>query len=133
MLGGGNPVRLRGQHSLSLVLVQRYVIVTAASSTPGWTVETAAYEYALLQADGRELLAYHWHPTGRSPIVWPHAHLSAPVSPIDLTKGHAPTGPVGLPAVLRWAISDLGVRPLRPDWPAVLADAERALADDPPS
>jgi hypothetical protein len=30
--------------------------------------------------------------------------------------------------VLRCAVADLGVRALRQDWRAVLADAERALA-----
>jgi hypothetical protein len=78
--------------------------------------------------DERECIAYHWHARGASPIVWPHLHVSAPAGPLDLSRAHLPTGPVALSAVLRCAVGDLGVRPLRRDWAAVLVDAERALA-----
>jgi hypothetical protein len=91
-------------------------------------VAPAGYIYQFLYAaNERELLAYHWHARGASPIIWPHLHVSAPLTPLDLTRGHLPTGPVSLPAVLRYAVADLGVRPLRQDWAATLAAAERSL------
>ena len=37
-----------------------------------------------------------------------------------LSVAHVPTGPVMLEAVLRLAIQELGVRPARTDWLAVL-------------
>ncbi len=92
-----------------------------------WRPNPAGYWCELLHSGERELLAYHWHPTGASTITWPHIHVSGPTAPVDLTRGHLPTGVVVLPAVLRYAIADLGVEPLRPDWEAVLAGAERAL------
>jgi hypothetical protein len=106
----------------------RYDLAVIEQPSGAWSAAIAGYWYELSYADERELLAYHWHPGGVSPITWPHLHVSAPVAPIDLTRGHLPTGPVSLPAVLRCAIGDLGVRPSRRDWAAVRADAERALA-----
>ena len=94
-----------------------------------WLAAIAGYVYQFSYENGRECIASHWHPRGASPIGWPHLHVSGPTAPIDLTRGHLPTGPVALPAVLRYAIDDLAVRPLRQDWPAVLKIAERALAE----
>ena len=124
-LAHGGRVPLAGAHRLLFRL--RYDLEVIQEPTGGWSAALVGYWYEISHADERELLAYHWHPRGVSPIVWPHLHTSAPIAPIDLTRAHLPTGPVLLPAVLRCALGDLGVRPLRPDWPAVLADAERAL------
>jgi hypothetical protein len=125
-LANGAQVPLAGAHRLLFRL--RYDVEVIQDSPGAWSAVIAGYWYVLSYADERELLVYHWHPRGVSPIVWPHVHLSAPVAPIDLTRAHLPTGPVALPAVLRCAVGDLGVRPLRRDWATVLADAERALA-----
>jgi hypothetical protein len=113
-----------------LLYLSHTVTLTEGTDDPGgWRVVTAGYVYQFLYADNdRECLAYHWHARGASPIVWPHIHVPGPVAPVDLTKAHLPTGVVSLPAVLRCAIGDLGVRPLRRDCATVLADAERALA-----
>ena len=110
-----------------LLLSVRYDLEVVQEPHGRWAAAIAGYWYAILHADERELLAYHWHPRGVSAIVWPHLHVSAPVAPLDLSRAHLPTGPVSLPAVLRCAIADLGVRPLRQGWAAVLADAESAV------
>jgi hypothetical protein len=82
----------------------------------------AGYFYALHDRDEREIVAYHWHPEGRSPIVTPHLHLGpgAAVGRLELTRGHLPTGRIGVSTLLQFAIRDLGVRPLRDDWVAIL-------------
>lgn len=87
-----------------------------------WLAACVDYLYAIHNADEREILAYHWHPDGRSPLVAPHLHLGpgAALGRVELTRAHLPTGAVGLPAVLQFAIRDLGVRPLRDDWTAIL-------------
>jgi hypothetical protein len=40
-----------------------------------------------------------------------------------LHRAHIPTGIISLPAVIRLAISEFGVTPLRDDWQVRLADA----------
>ena len=122
-LAAGGQVPLAGKHRLLLRL--RYDLDVVQQPAGTWSAIVAGYRCELSDADERELLAYHWHPQGVSPIIWPHLHVSASVAPIDLTRAHLPTGPVAL----RCAAADLGVRPLRQDWAAVLANAERALAD----
>jgi hypothetical protein len=126
-LAGGARTPLRGTHPLLLYLTYTLDPRPAPEQAGLWTAITAGYWFEFLHADERELLAYHWHPTGASPIIWPHVHVSGPTAPIDMTRGHLPTGPVALPWVLRYAIADLGVRPLRADWQDVLREAEQAL------
>lgn len=76
----------------------------------------------------RVLLAYHWHPQGRSPITTPHLHLGSGSGAIDLLTGaHLPTGTVTLVDIVRMAVGELGVRPLRGDWAAILDRAELVL------
>ena len=67
------------------------------------------------------ILAYHWHPVGVSPVTAPHLHLGGQLMDVDVGKAHLPTGVVSLQAVLRLAIADLGVAPLRDEWREVLA------------
>ena len=46
----------------------------------------------------------------------------------DLSKAHLLAGPITLVALIRMAITELGVEPLRPDWRPILDRAERDLA-----
>jgi len=43
-------------------------------------------------------------------------------------KNHVPMGQVPFPSVVRFAIVELGARPLRSDWEAVLAEGEHQFA-----
>lgn len=95
--------------------------------TPGpsrWRgIRTVGYRYALLDANGRELISYHWHPAGRSNATYPHLHLGEG----PLAHAHIPTGFVTLPDVVRLAIGGLSVRPRRSDWDNVLTQTLGAL------
>ena len=120
----GEPARLRGNQPLSLLVLHYYRVESDQGPSRNWRATTAGYAYSLRDGDGTEFLAYHWHPTGNSPITYPHLHIGTATTPLDLSRAHLPTGPVTLAAVVRLAIADLGVAPLRPDWRAVLATAE---------
>lgn len=85
------------------------------------------YEYGLHEAE-RDVVTYHWHPVGLSPVRYPHLHIGGRTSPTDLSKVHLVTGRVGLVEVVRMAITELGVEPLRRDWEDVLDRAERDLS-----
>ena len=79
--------------------------------------------------DERELLAYHWHPGGRSPITTLHLHISsrmptvqiAPDDNIAMGDMHLPTGLVSLSEVVRLLITESHVIPRRNDWGLILA------------
>ena len=76
----------------------------------------------IYDAEQREVLLYHWHPRGNSPVATPHLHLEqgAQVGRTEIRDAHLPTGDVSMEAILRVLIEEMGVRPLRPDWDAVL-------------
>lgn len=114
-----------------------------------YRVETAAYYYSLRDvadpgAVAREILAYHWHPDVRlgdgTLISYPHLHVNrgavrldiadglriTPTSNLlrpDLAQAHLPTRRIALEDVIRLAIEQFGVEPLRPDWDATLLAA----------
>lgn len=85
-------------------------------------MRATAYLFAIGDDSGRELIAYHWHPQGPSRVTGPHLHVHADIQlgSAWLPKAHLPTGTVALQDVLRLAIEELGVEPLRDDWQAVL-------------
>jgi len=120
-LGDGSPAPLAGNTPLGLSVIQQYRVIQGTSARAPWTVVTVSYYYALEDANSRELFAFHWHPAGPSTITFPHLHLGAGVAREQFTTFHIPTGRITLDKVLRFAITELGVRPLRQDWSAILA------------
>lgn len=126
LLNNGDPVPLAGESELSLYITQRFRIVEASGDRGPWKVATAAYVYSLRSKEGREVVAYHWHPDIGVPF--PHMHIRSDirVGPRDLHKYHLPTGRVALEEVLRQAITELGVDAIRDDWREVLDDTQAA-------
>lgn len=114
MLNNGIPVRLRGESQIHFDLVLRYRVIEEIGTSAPWQVVTIGYYYTLLDADQREILAFHWHPSSRSPITEPHLHLGpgARVGYDRLHRAHIPTGHITIQDVLLLAINDLGVEPL---------------------
>jgi len=92
-----------------------------------WTAAVVGYDYRIWHDGGADILVYHWHPTGRSPIAFSHLHVGGHAGLVDLSKAHLPTGLVSLVAVIRMTITEFGVEPLRDDWRAVLDRAETEL------
>jgi hypothetical protein len=121
-LRAGEPVRLRGVARISLSVRMRYRIVEAPGPGGPWNVNIVAYQHALWDRDGREIVAYHWHPDGESDVITPHVHLGAgaAVGHAGLRDAHLPSGLVTLDDVLRLALVNLGAEPLRRDWREVL-------------
>jgi len=104
---------------VALSVAQQFTVIEGPS---GWHAQVSAYFYVLADPGGQELLAFHWHPVGASPIRTPHLHVGAEVRVGDrwLRKVHIPTGPIAVQDVLALAIEELGVEPLRDDWTLVL-------------
>ncbi|MBI4214029.1 MAG: hypothetical protein HY534_06950 [Chloroflexi bacterium] len=127
-LARGQNVRLQGAARLFFRAALHFGHAQASGVLGPWKVSTAGYYYTLLTNE-EELLAFHWHPTARGEINWPHLHLgpSAQVGHASLQRAHVPTGRVALEDILRLAIDELGVQPLRDDWQQVLAQAQEGF------
>jgi hypothetical protein len=127
-LNEGEPVLLRvvspAPSRLFLTVTMHYRIMPAEGQRGPWKVSTAAYFYALEDGDGREIVAYHWHPEGNSPVVTPHLHLGAGAQvgrpEFDDRDMHLPTDRVSIEQVIRLAIEGFKVRPRRQDWRDIL-------------
>lgn len=83
-----------------------YLMVEHYFAVAGAYVETVGYRYTFENAEGREIVSYHWHPT--SPVVDPHLHLgpAAQVGRPNLARAHIPTGSVGWAEIL-WLVREL--------------------------
>lgn len=126
----GDPVRLKGKARITLTVLQQYRLIEDVESGRGpWRVATAAYYYTLGIESGPEILGYHWHPF--SGVSLPHLHLSAGsgVSRDELQKAHLPTGRIALEQVVRLAIAEFGVEPLRSDWDEVLTEEQQRFEE----
>jgi len=118
-LNKGVPSRLRSNPPFFLSVSIQYKVTEAEGDRGPWKVSTAAYFYEIQEKERCELLSYHWHPNvGRS---YPHLHIGAGSGVTQiLAKVHVPTRRISLEEVLRFAIVELKVRPLRRDWESVL-------------
>jgi hypothetical protein len=105
---------------------------------PTFRASVTMYMYGVLDLTGRELFAYHWHPTGVSAVRAPHFHASSTpsvalpgrpgypdTSELALNRVHFPTHSMGLDGLVRFLITKLGVGPRGSDWESVLDRIER--------
>ncbi len=90
---------------------------------------TTGYFYHFRERNGPEVILFHRHPFPGQ-VHFPHLHMAGGAGSIAIdARRHIPTGPLSLHAVVRFAIAELGVRPLRRDWESIVAEgADR----DPP-
>lgn len=130
----GLPVPLRtANRSIRLSFLVRidYRVIEQRSTARSYEARIDGYHYEVLDRLGREILAYHWHPAGVSPVTEPHLHLSGRLRPLDvdprdepipLGEMHLPTGFVMLAQMVRLLITEFGVEPRREDWETVLRE-----------
>ena len=128
VLNRNEPAPLRAESDLALAVIHRFrVINESARTSRPYRVISAAYYYALTEGDGREILAYHWHPEERGAIPEPHLHIESGAGTLraEFDRAHLPTGRVALEDFLRLLIRDFAVRPLRSDWEAILNQTQQ--------
>jgi len=133
-LGSGDPIRLQSGGAIHLAARLRFVLASAADDPRQWRATIVAYQYTLLDADQREILAFHHHPDGQSHVTTPHLHLGDGAGQLraDLAAAHVPTGPITLTAVVRLAIEGFTASPLRRDWDRTLHRCEAILSGQEP-
>lgn len=131
-------VPLKGPFSLRVVAGQvvRFLEERLERGRPRYRVLTVAYTYGFAFSDDRgdhELLTFHWNRDRVSPVLFPSGHLHigrgllanpTPIRPGAFHSAHIPTGYLDFPAIVRFAIVELGVAPLTPAWGSILAEAE---------
>ena len=123
------PVRLR------IKLMSLLVSEPNRHRSERWSLRPVRYDYKLDGEDGRELLAYHLHPSGFSHERRPHLHLGAGMdfAANEWQKAHLLTGPLSPVAILEPCLAVLGVPARRPDWPDAFARLAAAFADSAPT
>jgi hypothetical protein len=129
-LNNGHPSPLSGDSRIAIRASQYIRVLESADPVAPWSVSAVSYLYSLDEAEGQEILGYHWHPNQDTPITFPHLHLraGARVGRAEFDKAHLPTGYIAIEDVLRLAIRDFGVRPRRRNWAALLDRTQRAAA-----
>lgn len=104
-------------HGLSFSLLHAYLLRPANGRRANDVVHSVGYSYQIHRFDGEEVVAFHWHPGRTKQVQFPHLHLESRSDRPAISRGHhIPSGRVSIEAVVRFAIEELGVRPLRPDW-----------------
>ncbi len=124
----GGPVQLAGPADRCLGAQQRFCVVEAPAPSGPWRAIITDSYFSLDAGDGREVVAYHWHPGPRQ-FTFPHLHLrsGAQVRGTEFEQVHLPTAQIAIAALLRFAITELGVQPRRSDWQDVLRHAREAF------
>lgn len=109
---------------LYLSVLMNYTIVEASGARGPYKVKSTAYFYSLEEDGGKEIITYQWHPNVG--CRFPHLHLgsSSKLGAKTLNKLHLPTGRIALEQVLRLAVDELGVEPLKEDWSEILSNAQ---------
>ncbi len=97
-------------------------------------VTTKYYLYSIADAEGKDLIGFHFHPDlTEDPILYPHIHAYAKDDKrflsLDLQRKHIPSGRVALEDVIRWLISELKVKPKRDDWDEILTKAKERFIE----
>jgi hypothetical protein len=133
----GRAVTLRandGQRVFGCNLTLTYDI--AGDRPSGYDVRIAGYAYDVLDTEGREIIAYHWHPSGVSHVRRPHLHLSSKLQPIDIGRQQEPlrlanlhlyTGAMTPADFVELLIQELDVRPRTSGWERVLEEHRATL------
>lgn len=112
------PVPLNGRPDLYLSFTQQYKIIKGPENGP-YRIKTLHYSYAVETQDAQEIVGYHWHPQGVSPVKFPHLHLgpAALIGRQELSrKAHFPTGRIAFEDVVEFLIATFGVEPDRLLW-----------------
>ena len=138
-LNSGDPVRLRGESVLFFTSQQRFEIIRTDVVGAPYRLHTLQYTYEFAidvtpdHPGGTEVLSFHWTPESLNPGEkrFGHVHIKSPmlaavtpIAPGRFSTVHIPTDRLCLEQVIRFAIEDLGVVPLRRDWEMILSDGE---------
>lgn len=138
-----NSVRLKSRNGIYFVAGQTVEIYEwkKDQAQQRYRVKTLAYTYGFTRRiagdeEETELLSFHWvrEQSTQKPYPLGHLHIGpgllaspTPIRPGDFHNAHIPTERVSIESVVRFAIVELNVEPLREDWESVLKATENAF------
>jgi hypothetical protein len=125
-----NPARLN-RSPYGLFLIQKIKVIPDDKQEGCWRVKTLAYEYNIERWDDhQEIVCFHWE-GAESANPNPHIHIgfaatdeSLPIGP----KHHIPSGRVAIEDVVRFAIEEVGVQPVKGTWHSIVESAKGLFA-----
>lgn len=128
-LGQAVPLRLTTGGRIRFEISMDVVGEVGSPDAPPIGVRVSGYFFHVTEYQHREILAYHWHPDGVSPVTTPHLHLSSRLPDIAVSEGveislsavHLPTGEVSAQDIVRLLITEFGVEPRRSDWRTIVS------------
>lgn len=132
VLNCGDPIDLECEHALRLGVTIWYRVVEAEPPLGPFKTRTAAWYYDFEDSAGDRLLSYHWHPSTQGADKAPHLHVGESLARgpgIALRGVDLPTGRVALEQMVRLAIEEFDVEPIRHDWAEVLTQSESAFQE----
>jgi hypothetical protein len=125
-----DPAPLNGRSDLYLSFTEQYKVIKDPENGP-FRVTTHYYSYAVETQDAQEIVGYHWHPDGVSPVGFPHLHLG-PAALIGLEelgrKAHLPTGRIAFEDIVEFLVATFGVEPDRTLWPQIVEKTRSRFA-----
>lgn len=142
-LNDSNSVPLKSNPKIFLVAGQVIRIQEWHADVPNerYKVQTLSYVYGFTtRIDGKEveLLTFQWKRDYDPTSDYPPGHLhigvgllskDSPVRHRDFHKAHIPTERLSFEAVVRFAITELGVRSETTNWQAILAASDKAFKE----
>jgi|GEM_PF-1593396 len=131
VLKSGDGVHLSSKYGgIQFDLGQRFRIVRDPEVAQGpYRATIVEYWYGFAIQDGPSLLGYHWTPetTAVSQRTFPHLHIESGLIGETVhsrlrsfNKLHVPTERVSCESIVRFAIEELGVPPIKSSWRSVL-------------
>lgn len=96
-----------------------------------YLVKVLSWTYRIRDNEGRDILLYHWDPSGVCPD--PHLHVGSVLLDSaghelgkSFSKLHIAIGHLPLQRVVRMLIEEFDVQPLNKDWDEILVVADAA-------
>lgn len=121
-INDGDGARLAAGFGLRAEM--RYRLIEDERNGP-FRATTEEYAYTIDRA-GAQVVRFHWHPEGSSPVRTPHLHLGPILTGnggLLPPKHHLASPRMTFEDVVRWCI-ELGATPAISDWAARLAETE---------
>lgn len=82
-------VRLASADAISLALEYQFRIERSAADSNMWEARQVGYYYYFDDLQGREIIAYHWHPHVEG-MTYPHLHISSGAVRSDVIERAGP-------------------------------------------
>lgn len=135
VLNNTEPVLLRTNPPVNFFAMQEFRLIRDPEADQGpFRATTVRYSYSFESVEGQEILVFHWTPeaSNSGERTFPHLHVGQGVLRQDqdqlarqFSKLHIPTDRVLIEWVVRFAIEELGVKPIVLNWQERLEAGQR--------